>query len=147
MQKHRRNRKTNRRGITLLELMVVLVILVTVAGMGVVGVLNQMERQRQQTARVEIRNLESAVRIFVADIGRPPTTEEGLEALVRAPPTLANPAAWAGYYEGRLHDPWGNPYRYVSPGERDTSKRFEIWSMGGDGMSGTEDDIGTWEQR
>jgi hypothetical protein len=59
-----------------------------------------------------------------------------------------NPRVWDGpyinpEYIAKLAAPWSNEYRYVSPGTR-SSRAFEVWSIGGDGVDGTDDDIGSW---
>ena len=75
-----------------------------------------------------------------------PSTDQGLEALVKLP--TGEPAAknWrkGGYVERVPNDPWGNPYQFLSPGEK---TEFDIWSMGADGRNGGEGknaDIGNW---
>ena len=145
MQNNRRNQRHDRRGLTMVEIMVVLIILVAIGGMAVMTFVAQRQTALERTARVNINALETAIRLFDVDIGRPPTTEEGLEALVTQPSTLPNPDAWAGYLDDRrgLTDPWGNPYRYESPVRsipEAQGRRYAIWSVGADGQS----IIGSW---
>jgi general secretion pathway protein G len=75
---------------------------------------------------------------------RPPTNEQGLEALVERPADLPYPNKWIQGFEKMPVDPWGNPYQYRYPAER-SSRAYDVWSMGEDRQSGTEDDVGNWE--
>ena len=70
-----------------------------------------------------------------------------LDDLVETPADATNPDKWGGpYLEKRVPlDPWDNEYMYANPGKNNTTK-FDVWSMGADGMDGSEDDIGNWEQ-
>jgi len=147
MQNNRQNQRHDRRGLTLVEIMIVLIIVVAIGGTAVVAYMGQRERALERTARANINTLETAIRMFVMDIGRPPTTDEGLEALVSPPSTIPNPDNWiqGGYLEGRrgLIDPWGNPYQYESPVRsipEAQGRPYAIWSVGADGQS----IIGSW---
>ena len=146
MNNNKWDRHRPRGGFTLLEVMVVLFILVTLASMAVVAVRGTQARAQRQTAFTYVNMLKGAVDRYTLDLARPPTTEQGLSALISAPSDLANPGAWSGpYIEARAtsRDPWGNEYRYVSPGPR-SGGEFDIWSFGPDGIDGTDDDIGSW---
>ena len=99
------------------------------------------EAARKQQVFVHVKILTAAVEQYTLDIGYPPTTEQGLAALVNPPGDLPNPAAWKGYAFVQC-DPWGNEYQYVCPGRN--GGQFDIWSYGRDGKDGTEDDIGSW---
>ena len=95
-----------------------------------------------------VKTLERVIDLYTLDVGQPPTTEQGFQALIAPPPDLPNPNVWDGPYirpEAWLLDPWGNEYRYASPG-RD-GRPFDIWSVGLDGIDGTDDDIGNWMER
>src|SRR5262249_33670867 len=100
-------------------------------------------------ARTQIIVLEGALEAFRIDHGRYPTTDEGLAALVERPAALKGakyPAA--GYlWSGRVPmDPWGAPFFYRCPGERNP-ERFDLGSLGADGMRGGDgfaSDIGNW---
>ena len=143
IEKNRRNRSPQRDGFTLLEVTVVLFILVSIMAMAVVAVrARQISAQKQLTFNY-VKMLENQVKLFAVDIGRPPTNEEGLAALVRCPPTVSE-GKWVGYIEDTAIsiDSWGNEYQYSSPGRN--NKEFSVWSFGPDGMDGTDDDIGSW---
>jgi len=86
----------------------------------------------------DLATIAMALQRFEIDAERFPTNEEGLNALLVRP---ANTSNWNGpYFIKRPIDPWGNPYQYRTPGTGE-NKDFDLWSMGPDGKSGTEDDI------
>lgn len=122
------------RGFTLIELLVVLAILTLLAGLVGPRVLNQLGGAKSKTAGVQIADLDKSLELFKLDVGRYPTTDEGLDALVKRPGS-AN--GWAGPYlkGGVPTDPWGHPYKYVSPA---SNGGIEIISLGADGAPGGE---------
>ncbi|GAC1599651.1 MAG: type II secretion system major pseudopilin GspG [Ramlibacter sp.] len=121
------------RGFTLVELLVVLAILALLAGIVGPKVLGQLGGAKAKTAAVQIADLEKTLELFKLDVGRYPTAEEGLDALVKKP---ASAASWSGpYLKGGVPlDPWSHPYVYrpVAGGS------FEILSLGADGAPGGE---------
>jgi general secretion pathway protein G len=125
-------------GFTLVELLVVLAILTLLAGLVGPRVLGQLGGAKTKTASVQIADIEKATDLFKLDVGRYPTTEEGLDALIKRPATLTS--GWSGpYLKGSLPtDPWGHPYRYQGPGP---SGAIEILSLGADGAPGGESGI------
>jgi len=130
-------------GFTLLELMVVLVILGLLAGLVGPRLLDRVDESKVQTAQTQIKMLRGALQAYRLDIGRFPSTAEGLAALVRPPSEAA--AFWKGpYLEDELPlDPWRTPYRYESP--VDNLQGFALYSLGADskeGGEGTNADIG-----
>lgn len=130
---HTRPAVRHAQGFTLVELLVVLAILTLLAGLVGPRILGQLDSAKPKTAAVQIADLEKGVELFKLDVGRFPTTNEGLEALVKRP---GNATAWNGpYLKGSTVplDPWGNPYRYASPGP---AGGVEILSLGADGAPG-----------
>lgn len=119
-------------GFTLIELLVVLAILTLLAGLVGPRVLNQLGGAKSKTAAVQIADLDKSLELFKLDIGRYPTSEEGLEALVKRP---GNVNGWTGPYlkGGVPTDPWGRAYKYANPG---ANGGIEILSLGADGAPG-----------
>jgi len=126
--------------------MVVVVIIGLLATVVVLNVLPSQDRARLEKARADIGRIEQAVEMFRLDMGRYPTTDEGLEVLVDAPSDARLAARFpeGGYINRLPEDPWGGAYQYMSPGEHG---RFDVWSLGADARPGGEEneaDIGNW---
>ena len=116
-------------GYTLMELLVVLAILGLLTAIATPYVLHYLETAKIKTARTEIANIGAGLDMFKADVGRYPTSQEGLSALLKAPPEAEN---WDGPYIKKLdsfNDPWGRPYHYQSPGQH---AEYDIFSYGPD---------------
>lgn len=130
-------------GFTLIELLLVLVILGVLAALVVPKFVGYGEKARVTRAGTDIATLEDALDRFDLENGRYPTSEEGLRALVEAPPGLAK---WNGPYikRGVPTDPWGNAYQYRYPGMHNP-KSPDLFSLGPDGREGN-DDITNWTQ-
>lgn len=130
-------RRKSRQGFTLVEMLVVLVILGLLVGLVGPRVLNYLGGARADTAQVQVQQLHTALQLYSIDMGAPPGTEEGLQALV-APPAGAE--GWSGpYLDGDVVplDPWGNPFAYDFDRETGT---FRVTSFGADGSPGGDGD-------
>jgi general secretion pathway protein G len=130
-------------GFTLLELLVVMVIIGLLAGYVGPRFFAQIGKSEIKTARAQIDALEKGLDQYRLDVGRYPTTEQGLQALIQAPPETAR---WQGPYLRKAVplDPWGKPYQYVHPGKQGD---FDLYSFGTDGQPGGEGeaaDITNW---
>jgi general secretion pathway protein G len=140
----------NDAGFTLIEIMAVVIIIGLLTGIVGTAIFQRVDQGKRTAAEAQISNLESVLELYRMDNGRFPTTEQGLEALVAEP--SGEPAARnyppGGYLKrGRLpKDPWGEPYHYEAPGQKNRHS-FDIWSHGSDGSpggEGTDADIGNW---
>ena len=133
------------RGMTLIEILVVLVLIGVV--MGIVGskFIGQGEEAKRKAAKIEINQIGNTLDLFKLEVGRYPTTSEGLQALITAPSGATN---WNGPYWKNAtlpKDPWGNEYKYSSPSTHGGA--YDIISLGADGREGGEGpdkDITSW---
>ena len=140
----RSGRSRGARGFTLMELLVVLAILGLLMSLVGPQVLRQLGGAKSKTALIQIRDLEQALEMYKLDVGRYPSTEQGLDALVRRPGAAAG---WNGPYlkSDVPADPWNRPYEYKYPGERG---ELDIYSYGQDGSpggDGEDADVGNWQ--
>ncbi|MDO7841257.1 type II secretion system major pseudopilin GspG [Sphingomonas immobilis] len=139
-------RRSAEHGFTLVELMVVIVILGLLATIVVVNVLPLGDKGRITAAKADIANLDNALELYKLANGSYPTTSEGLNALVSAPPGVdASKYQKGGYIKKLPLDPWKHPYLYASPG---THGEVDVWTLGADGKEGGEGvdaDIGSWQ--
>ena len=139
-------RRSLRRAFTLIELLLVLVILSVLAAVVVPKFAGRSKQARITATLTQIANLETSLGAFEIDVGRYPTTQEGLQALVEEPAGVRD---WYGKYLGRSvipNDPWGNPYVYKSPGQHNTDG-YDLYSLGPNGQGGGDDDIDNWSER
>ena len=141
--------KHKNQGFTLIELMVVIIILGILAMWVAPKIMSRPGEARQVKARLDIQNLETALKLYKLDTTSYPGTEQGLQALGEMPESGTIPKKWkkGGYLEkGRVpKGPWGNDFIYLSPGLQGD---FDIISYGADGVPGGEDenkDINNWE--
>ena len=130
-------------GFTLLELLVVLVIIGLLAGYVAPRYFSQVGRSEVKVTQAQINAFEKALDTYRLDVGRYPSTEQGLTVLVARP---QNEPKWNGPYLQKTVplDPWGKPYQYKSPGEHG---EFDLWSFGKDGQpggTGEAADITSW---
>ncbi len=135
----------NSSGFTLIELIVVVVIIGLLAGLVLPQFIRQEEKAKLKAARAQIELFATALDTFRLDVGRYPTTEEGLQALRQKPGNLDR---WDGPYlkKDLPLDPWNKPYVYKSPGDHGP---YDIVSYGADGVPGGDGDnrdINSWEQ-
>jgi general secretion pathway protein G len=142
---------TNSKGFTLLEILVVVFILSLLAAIVAPQFIGRTEDAKIAEAKVQIKNFETALKLYKLDNGSYPSTEQGLDALIKRPETGKAPANYreGGYLEQKKIpiDPWGTPYVYVSPG---VEGDFDIVSLGADsreGGEGNDKDIKNWDMQ
>ena len=134
-------------GFSLVEILVVLVIMGLLVSVVAPTVLNRADEARVQKVYADFANIETALKLYRLDNFVYPSSEQGLEALVRASTLTPEPRNFkqGGYLDRLPPDPWGNSYLYLSPGE---NGEFDLYSLGADGLSGGESqstDLGNWD--
>lgn len=150
MRSARRSIRASReRGFTLVEIMVVVVIIGLLAAVIGPQLFSRVDTAAVTRARQDIRSIETALQLYYLDNFKYPSSQEGLEALIRNPGENVAPN-WdpRGYLERRQVpvDPWNNVYQYRYPGQR--GGEFDLFSLGADGQVGGEGinaDIGNWD--
>lgn len=130
----------NNKGFTIIEILVVIVILGILGTLLVPKIMNKPDEARVTKAKMDIKAIQSALKIYKLENGIYPTTEQGLDALIKKTDIepIPNNFKKGGYVEAdNMKDPWGRDFVYRSPGEDD--RDFEIISYGADGKEGGED--------
>ncbi len=145
------SKASNDRGFTLIEIMIVMLILALLAALVLPKIMGRSDEAKIADTKVQIRNLESALKFYKLDNGVYPTTEQGLQALIEKPATGQIPKNYreGGYLESKKlpQDPWKNDFVYISPGEHGD---YDLCSYGADGAKGGEGintDICSWDIR
>ena len=140
---------SDRTGFTLLELVIVIAILSLLAAIIAPKMMGRADDAKIADAKIQIRNLETALRLYKLDNGDYPDTQQGLEALISKPATgnVPNKYREGGYLEQKKIplDPWGNPYIYISPGIHGDFDILSYGSDGKDGGTGKDADITNWD--
>lgn len=131
-------------GFTLIELLVVLVILGLLASLAGPKVMNYLGGAKSDSAKLQVEEFGASLDLFKLETGRYPSSQEGLQALVQAPPGVTG---WNGPYLKKKmlpKDPWGNDYQYASPGQHGV---YDLYSLGADNKEGGEGenkDLTSW---
>jgi len=118
---------------TLIEILVVLVLIGIVLGIVGGNFISKGEKAKADAAKIEIGQIGQSLDLFKLEVGRYPSSQEGLQALIAQPPGVNN---WNGPYWKKStlpKDPWGNEYKYVAPGQ---TGPYDIVSLGADGKEG-----------
>lgn len=138
------SRRQKQSGFTLIELLVVLMILGLLAGLVGPRVLKNLGGAKTDTAQLQIAEFGAGLDLFYLEVGRYPSSEEGLQALSEEPTGVRN---WNGPYLKKNaipNDPWGYSYQYRAPGEH---SNYDLYSLGrdnADGGEGEDRDVVSW---
>lgn len=135
--------KPREKGFTLIELMIVIIILGLLAALVGPKLFGKVATAKLKAAKAQIELFGTALDALRLDVGRYPTTDEGLKALREKP---AGMESWKGPYLPKEipNDPWGRPYIYKSPGDNGD---YDLMSYGLDGAPGGEgenEDVVSW---
>jgi general secretion pathway protein G len=134
--------KKSSRGFTLMEMLIVLTIIGLLMGMVIYHLTGVSGMAEDQKANSDLLTYKELLAAYQLESGSLPTTEQGLKALWEKP-TEPVPAHWKALLEEETKDPWGRSYQYRNPGKHNPD-RYDVFSVGRDGVPDTEDDIGNW---
>lgn len=142
--KIRRSENRKRGAFTLLEILVVITLLALLAGFAISNVGSLLSGGQKKLAQTFVDSgLDTPLMAYRMAVGSYPTTEQGIQALIKAPE--GTEAVWTGPYLKQKTlpvDPWGNPYQYRCPGVNNTDG-YDLWSLGPDKVE-SADDICNW---
>ncbi len=134
------------RGFTLIEILIVTTIIALIVAFAASRIFGGSDKAKASLTKARISGLAGTLDLYKLDVGKYPTTQEGLRALVQAP---GGTSKWNGPYErneDNIKDAWNNELTYRSPG--DQNRPYEIISLGADakdGGDGANKDIHSWE--
>ena len=134
-------------GLTLLELLIVIAILGVLAAVAGPPLLRYFSKAKSDVARLQLDQIDAAIDLFRLDVGRPPTQQETLAALIQRPSGLTK---WRGPYlkkQATLVDPWGRQFLYRQPGRHGA---YDLYSLGADNAEGGEGenrDVTNWQDK
>jgi len=138
-----------RKGFTLIEIMLVVIIIGILVALVLPNFKGRSDQARVTAAKTDIEaNLSTALDLYELDNGRYPNTQQGMAALLETPTASPVPSNWSGPYLKKKKipkDPWGNDYKFVSPGTRNTGE-YDLFSLGPDGIE-SSDDITNWAEK
>lgn len=122
---------------------VVLLLLVMLTVLALMASCDNSYGARHSQIQADLNHLRFALENYQAHSAALPTTEQGLKALTEKPTVAPVPTQHRKIMKMVLHDPWGREYGYRSPADW-SDEDYDLWSVGPDGLDGTADDIGNW---
>jgi general secretion pathway protein G len=140
---YRPSARAARRGFTLMEMLIVLTIIALLMGMVIFKVSDLTAGAKPQKVQADLLTFKEMLASYELDNGTLPTNDQGLKALWAKPTVEPVPPRWRQELDEEVLDPWGHPYQYLNPGKHNPDK-YDIYSMGQDGLPDTADDIGNW---
>jgi general secretion pathway protein G len=132
-------------GFTLMEMLIVLTIIGLLMGMVIYHLSGVSEMAQGEKVDSDLLSFKELLAAYQLESGSLPTTEQGLKALWEKPTAEPVPDRWKAMLEGETKDPWGRSYQYRNPGKHNPD-RYDVFSMGPDGLPDTDDDIGNWKK-
>lgn len=123
-------------GFTLFEIMLVLAIIAVLVGAAIYQLSGNLDTAKEQRVDADVQTIKTQLRVYEMQNFSMPTTQQGLEALVKKPTSGPAPRKWRQLMEAVPLDPWGNPYQYENPGRK---TKFDIYSFGPDGRASDDD--------
>lgn len=140
-------KRTKPSGFTMMEMVLVLAIIALLMGVAIKGMGGFLDRGRKTRALADMEALAMQLINYQTDNLRLPTSAQGLKALVEKPSTAPVPRNWSKYMQNELLDPFGSPFQYRMPAQKNAGGEYDLFSMGKDMQPDTDDDIGNWQVR
>ncbi len=132
-------RRRNESAFTLLEIMLVVMIIGLLLGTAIYKLRGNVEISRSVAVQSSLQSIKTQLKLYESLNGFPPTTEQGLQALVAQPQGEPQPTRWTQFLDSVPKDPWGKPFVYVSPGRKNPNS-YDLYSSGPDRIPDTADD-------
>lgn len=132
--------KRHESAFTLLEIMLVVMIIGLLLGTAIYKLRGNVEVSRTVAVESSLQSIKTQLKLYESLNGFPPTTEQGLRALVTQPQAEPRPARWTQLLDSVPKDPWGKEFVYLSPG-RQNPNGYDLYSSGPDRTNDTADDI------
>lgn len=127
---------------TLIEIVLVITIIAVLGAALIYGIKGNVDVAKESTVESDIKTIVTQLKLYEARNLQPPTTEQGLKALVEMPTIEPLPERWTQLLEEVPRDPWKRELRYQYPARRSKAD-YDVYSLGPDGVE-SADDIGNW---
>ncbi len=134
-----------RRGFTLIEIVLVITIIAILGASTIYLIKGNVDVAKETRVDSDIKNIVTQLKVYEARNFIPPTTDQGLKALVERPNSEPAPERWSQLMEDVPMDPWKRAYQYRQPALR-SSGHYDVYSFGPDGVE-SDDDIGNWRAK
>src|SRR5687768_1067610 len=128
---------------TLIEIVLVITIIAVLGAALIYGIKGNVDVAKETRVESDIKAITTQIKVYEARNLQPPTTEQGLKALVEMPTIEPVPERWTQLLEEMPKDPWKREFRYVYPSRRSKAD-YDVFSLGADGVE-SGDDIGNWK--
>jgi general secretion pathway protein G len=135
--------RDHRAAFTLVEIVLVITIIAVLGAAAIYKIKGTVDVAKETRIESDIKNVITQIKTYEARNLQPPTTEQGLKALVEMPTVEPVPGKWTQLLEEVPKDPWNHELRYVYPAKRSTQD-YDVYSLGKDGVE-SADDIGNWK--
>lgn len=130
-------------GFTLIEIVLVITIIAVLGAALIYGIKGNVDVAKETRVESDIKSIVTQLKVYEARNLQPPTTEQGLKALVEMPTIEPVPERWTQLLEEMPKDPWKREFRYQYPAKRSKAD-YDVYSLGKDGVE-SADDIGNWK--
>ena len=133
----------NHAAFTLIEIVLVITIISILGAALIYGIKGNVDVAKETRVEADIKAIVTQIKVYEARNLQPPTTEQGIKALVELPTTEPIPERWSQLLEEVPKDPWKHEFHYQHPAKRSKSD-YDVYSLGPDGVE-SADDIGNWK--